>query len=141
MKINAIPAISNYTAQSNKNVTPAFKGLWGNTPVFKDERYDNIHENHYTFYKYYPFKDESDEHIEEIRKKHSYERHYLNENWKKHSDPQAIHEQTIVSVQDRLPITTQEFEDYRNNNLVPADREIIRFYLREYGLVDLEGKI
>ena len=135
MKINSIQAISNFAVKNNKNVNPAFKGLWG-TPTFNTVR-DDIHETHYTSFKYYPFKDESDEDIAKIRKERSWSRHYLNENWRSHSDPQCIHERSIVDVREKLPFTTQEFNDYKNNNLVPLDREIIKFYLREYGLVDL----
>ena len=112
----------------------SFKGLWREPEVlehFGDKFYSLI-----VMYSYYPFKDETPEEIEEVRKKHDY---FYESKSKDVSieDPNYRHDVYEHKVLDMgaLPFTREDFIAYISDRLPENKKNLIKKYISKEKLI------
>ena len=108
-----------------------FNGLWGKTNKFeitKPEYQGSLKE-----YTYYPFWNEKENQIKEIQQENTIAREYCTKT-KNNSKIIKRSEYAHVTVKERLPFTSTEFENYLKKTLSIVKQRLIERHVFDKGL-------
>lgn len=122
MRIN--PISSNYVNNTNpKNIN--FKGLWGH-PESGDQSSDSLFIYDTTIFKYYPFSDETEIEIKNVKDKNYYSGSSCADPECKHvCNPITFLTDEYVQVVKTLPFTEAEYQKYQNNpEVLPQEKKL-----------------
>jgi hypothetical protein len=127
--MKVLPIISNYpTNRYSHSKAQNFKGLWGpqSESVYEDSMYDIR-----TITKpYYPFKDETKDDIDWMVKYYSRCEVSSADSYKI-PDPVEFTRSEVVSVCEKLPFTSQDFDDFISNKIRDLRKVVIERCIME----------